>query len=171
MKKKGQLGNLQGIIATIIIVGILVSAGFLIMEEFLGEDSLIDNSFTISNETGAYINDTTYTVTEADAGGFNSFAVTTAWNNTDGTEILSGNYTVDADAGTIVGTTAGFNYSAVDLAYTYNSGSEAWVGVNDTIEAMTTIPELLGLIILIAVIGIILAVIFNVIPGTRVSGA
>jgi len=49
--------------------------------------------------------------------------------------------------------------------------SSAYQGINDTIEAMTTIPDLLGLIVLIAVVGIILAVVFNVIPGARVSGA
>ena len=91
--KKAQLGNLQGIILTLVIVGILIGAAFFILDEFL------DQAITL-----------------------------------------------DADG------------SAVD-------------GINQTIQAMLTIPELLGLIVLIAMIGIILAVIFNVIPGTRVSGA
>lgn len=93
--KKGQLGSLQGIVLTLVIVGILIGAAFFIMEEFL------DQAETISGSTA----------------------------------------------------------------------STSWQGINDTIEAMTTIPDLLGLIVLIAVIGIILAVVFNVIPGARVSGA
>jgi len=93
--KLGQLGSLQGIVLTLVIVGILLGAAFFIMEEFL-----------------------------------------------DQAEAISG------------GTTA-----------------ESYQGINDTITAMTTIPDLLGLIVLIAVIGIILAVVFNVIPGARVSGA
>ncbi len=92
-KKKAQLGNLQGIILTLVIVGILLGAAFFILDEFL---------------------------TQAEA------------------------------------------ISATGSAVT---------GINDTINAMLTIPDLLGLIVLIAVIGIILAVVFNVIPGARVSGA
>lgn len=94
--RKGQLGNLQGIVLTLVIVGILIAAAFLILEEFRDE-------------------------TESIA--------------TDGANATS------------------------------------YQGINDTIDAMTTIPDLLPLIVLIAVIGIILAVVFNVIPGARVSGA
>jgi len=93
--KKGQLGGLQGIILVIVVVGILLGAGFFIMEEFL-----------------------------------------------DQAESISG-----------------------------SNNSTSYQAINDTIDAMTTIPSLLGLVILIAVIGIVLAVVFNVIPGARVSGA
>ena len=94
--KKGQLGNLQGIVLTLVIIGILLAAAFLILEEFRDETESI---------------------------------------STEGTAATS------------------------------------YQGINDTIEAMTTIPDLLTLIVLIAIIGIILAVVFNVIPGARVSGA
>ena len=93
MRKKAQLGNLQGIILVLVIVGILLGAAFFILDEFLSQAQAIDS---------------------------------------DGSAVR---------------------------------------GINDTIQAMLTIPELLGLIVLIAVIGIILAVVFNVIPGARVSGA
>jgi len=94
--KKSQLGGLQGIILTLVIVGILIGAAFFILEEFRDQAEDI------------------------------------------------------ADDG---------------------ENATSYQGINDTINAMTTIPDLLGLIILIAVIGIILAVVFNVIPGARVSGA
>jgi len=96
LSKKGQLGGLQGIVLTLVIIGILIGAAFFILEEFL------DQAETISDN---------------------------------------------------------------------GDNSSSYQGINDTIEAMTTIPDLLGLIVLIAVIGIILAVVFNVIPGARVSGA
>ena len=96
LTKKAQLGNIQAIIMTLVIVGILMGAAFFILEEFR-----------------------------------------------DQAEEISGD---------------GIN-------------SSSYQGINDTIEAMTTIPELLGLIILIAMIGIILAIVFNVIPGARVSSA
>ncbi len=94
--KKGQLGNIEGIVLTLIIVGILIGAAFLILEEFRSE---------------------------------------------------------------------------VEDVASDGENATSYQGVNDTIEAMTTIPDLLGLIVLIAIVGIILAVVFNVIPTGRVSGA
>jgi len=47
--------------------------------------------------------------------------------------------------------------------------AESYQGVNDTIEAMTTIPDLLGLIVLVLVVGIIIAVLLGVFPTGRVS--
>ena len=91
--QRGQLGNLQGIILALVVVGILLGAGFFILDEFLAQATAL-------NENG----------------------------------------------------------SAVD-------------GINDTINALLTVPELLGLVVLIAMIGIILALVFNVIPGARVGGA
>lgn len=85
--KKGQIGNLQGIIMVLVVVGILLGAVFFILDEFLSQAE-----------------------------------------------------DIDADGSAVT-------------------------GINKTIEAMMTIPNLLGLIVLIAVIGIILAVVFNVIPG------
>lgn len=95
-RPKGQLGNLQGIVLTLVVVGILLGAAFFILEEFR------DQAETIATDT---IN------------------------------------------------------------------SPSWQSINDTIDALGTVPDLLGLIVLIAVIGIVLAVVFNVIPGARVSGA
>jgi len=90
--KEGQLANLQNIVLSLVVVGILIGAGFFILEEF-------------RDQTGSIATD-------------------------------------------------GINASS-------------YQGINKTIDAMGTIPDLLGLIILIAVIGIILAVVFNVIPGAR----
>lgn len=94
--KKGQLGNLQGIVLTLVVVGILIGAAFFILEEFKSQSADISDD---------------------------------------------------------------------------GENSSAYEGINQTIDAMDLIPELLGLIVLIAVIGIILAVVFNVIPGARVSQA
>ena len=91
--KKGQLGNLQGIILALVVVGILLGAGFFILDEFLAQ--------------------------------------------------------------------------AVSL----DSGGSAVDGINQTIIALLTVPSLLGLVVLIAMVGIILAIVFTVIPGARVSGA
>ena len=83
MNNKGQLGNLQGIILTLVVVGILVGVGFLVLEEF--EDQMTD-------------------------------------------------------------------------------GSDAASGVNDTIQALKKVPTFLPVIVIIAIVGILLAIVFASLP-------
>ena len=182
--KKAQLSNLQGIISVLIVVAILVGAGLLVIQEFLNQDTMTDTATTVVNETGLYLNSSIGNSTvdyAATASGFNSFATTICYANVTGTAVMAlavepnstiaaGNYTVDPVQGSIVNATADV-HDDVGCTYTYNYGRESYTSVNDTMSAMTTIPDLLGLIILIAVIGIILAIVFNVIPGTKMSGA
>jgi len=97
MNKKGQVGNIPGVVMTIVLIGAFLGVGFLILEEFL-----------------------------------------------DQTEDI-------AEAGI---------------------KATSYQGINDTIEALTTVPDLLGLIVLVLVVGIIIAVLLGVFPtGGRVSAA
>lgn len=91
MDKKGQLGNLQGIILTLVVVGVLIGAGFFILGEFADQ------------------------VSEQATGGINS---------------------------------------------------SAFQGINETIDAFDTVPNLLPLVVLIAMVVIILALVFTI-PGAR----
>jgi len=168
-QKKGQISSLQGIIATVVIVGLLIAAAFMIMNEFQEVDVFSSYSYSASNETGAWGNSTGYPLDKADDPGFNSATVTAAWNTSDGTEIVAGNFTVDRD-GSLTNTTV-IEYLAIQIDYSYNRGETGYVALNDTILAFTTIPELLGLIILIVMVGLVLAIIFSIIPGARTSGA
>ena len=89
LKKKAQIGTLQTIIMTLVVIGIVIGIGFLVLEEFS---------------------------TQLDA------------------------------------------------------GSEAQVGVNETISALAEIPQWLTIIVILAIVGILLAIVFAVMPraGTRV---
>ena len=49
------------------------------------------------------------------------------------------------------------------------SGTEAYSGVNETIVALVTVPTWLGTIVLLAIIGVLLAIVFSVLP--RSSGS
>jgi len=168
--KKGQLSSLPTIIGTLLIVGLLIGVGMLVAQEFRDQDSLSAHARTVTNESGCFINATGYTLASEDGSKTHSFAITTVFNNSDGITIESGNYSVGTNTG-IVTNASTANWDDVNISYTYKTGEKAWTGVNDTIEAMTVIPSLLGLIILVIMIGIILAIIFNVMPMGRVSGA
>lgn len=81
--KRGQLGNLQGIILTLVVVGILVGVAFLVLQEFMGS---------------------------------------------------------------------------------MEAGSEAESGVNETIQAFKKIPTFLPVIVIVAIVGVLLAIVFSVLP-------
>lgn len=85
--KAGQLGNLQGIILTLVVVGVLVGAAFFILGEFADEVNTLGQP-------------------------------------------------------------------------------DAFDGVNQTIDALDTVPNLLPLVVLIAMVVIILALVFTI-PGAR----
>lgn len=89
INKKAQLGSLQTIIITLVVVGIVLGIGFLVLEEF--RDQMTDNS-------------------------------------------------------------------------------DSWKGVNSTIAAMNKIPTWLSIIVILAIVGILLAIVFSVLPraGTAV---
>jgi len=44
------------------------------------------------------------------------------------------------------------------------ANSTAYEGVNDTITAMRKIPSWLGIIVILAIVGILLAIVFSVLP-------
>ena len=90
------------------------------------------------NESGYGINSTTYTLTPVSSSRFVSASVTVVHNATDGTIVNSGNYTVDATAGTIVGSAGrSFNWSA-NLTYTTTLDSQAEDNTNSVINNLTS---------------------------------
>jgi len=81
--KKAQIGTLQTIIITLVVIGIVLGIGFLVLEEFMDQ---------------------------------------------------------------------------------MDAGSEAEAGVNDTIKALGEIPEWLTIVVILAIVGILLAIVFSVLP-------
>lgn len=86
--KKGQLGTLQSIIITLVVVGIVLGIGFLVLEAFADQ---------------------------------------------------------------------------------MTAGSEAESAVNETIVALATIPTWLSIIVILAIVGILLAIVFSVLPRAGTS--
>lgn len=168
--KKGQLGGLQGAVFTLILVGIVIAAGFFVIQEFYEQDQLSDTAGTVNNESGIYLNGTTYTVASATKPCFNTFVVTSVIDQLTNVTLDAGNYTTNAATGTIVNASDDANATQNHyISYTYQYGEASCTGVNQTLDAMSTIPELLPLIILIVIIGIILSVLFTTIPGARLG--
>lgn len=87
--KRGAMGNLQGIIMVLVVIGILLGVGFLVLEEF--RDQVKDTASDGVNAT-------------------------------------------------------------------------SYQGVNETINALNEVPSWLAIIVIIAVVGILLAIVFTVLP-------
>lgn len=168
--KKGQLGNLVPIIGTVVFVALLITVGFLVLQEFVQQDEL-KNPVTVTNETTTAINATpAYLSPNADGVRTDTFVLTAAWDSKSATIPLS-NLSMNANTGTLTNVTMG-GYASANISYTFQRGDIAYLGVNDTIEGLQTVPNLLGLLVLILLVGVVLAIVFNILPtGGRTIGA
>ena len=155
IKKKGiQLNQAFGAVLAVVLVAVLVIIAIFLFEA-LG-DGFIDQSTIVANETGAYINATGYTLDTVTACNWQSAAITSAANATDGTTILVGNYTLSS-AGVLSNATV-TNYADVNLAYTYVWGGEACTATESMVTQFGTYPALVGLVGTIVFLGLVIGV-------------
>ncbi len=107
----------------LLILGLVGLLFLIVFGNLSGNLGFIDTS-TTTNETGLALNATIFTLSEASEAGFVSLSVTSVVNNSNGVTILTGNYTVDTTAGTIVGT-AGRAENYTDIYVIYDSTFKA----------------------------------------------
>ncbi len=162
-----EIGTLQGVVITLIILGIIVGIGSLVLEEF--QSGLSEEVATITNETitptdtGVYVD---YNYTTAGINCYNSFSPVIVTNATDGVVINSGNYSYNSN-GEIWNLTNEFP-SSWNVTYTYQYGEEACGGVETTIEAAGKIPAWLPIVVILLIVGVIMWLVFKTMP--RLSG-
>ena len=133
----------------------------------LGPDTIPDGGLTVTviNETGAWLNITTYTVDNFGAVGFTNLVITSAINATDNTSIGVGNFTVSGAGFT---NASALNWSSISVSYTYVKDTDAKIAatqsqnnslvaiVNYTDGASTQLNTVSIAIILILLIGVFL---------------
>lgn len=165
MNNKGQTtGMIIGLVMGVASLVIAAIIAFVIVSTLTGADLLTATRTTYSatNESGGYINETGYTLTGA-SGNYvsGSFSITTAHNVTDdaGTVILSGNYTVSA-AGVVTNATV-TTWPAVNFTYT-NTVQSVEEQASDKLssnfsEGVHNISSKIPTVLLIAAIILILA--------------
>ncbi len=162
-----ELKDLYPVILTILLVGLVLGIGLYVLSS-VGDELAITEG-TVTNETGLFINDTTATVDTATTAGFHNFAVTICTNATGGETIASGNYTTDADAGTIVGTAnRGTNWSDVNCSYTYLYGSTASEAVDSTVSGLGGFADWIAVIVVVIAAAIVLGIVMRSFGGGEV---
>ena len=164
--KKGMgIGDIYPVVLTITLVAILLAVSMMIFSEWTEVTNT--ESATVTNETGAWINNTVYYVDNYSVCGFNTLSVSQMVNATSGQIIGSGNYTIDADAGTINGATGRTaNYSTCNVTYTYLYGGEDCEALEDIIEDYTDFVPWIGIILLVIAAAIVLGVLIRSFSGT-----
>jgi len=153
-------GLIIGLVTGIAALIITVMIAFVIVSNVstVDDDIATAISGSITNETGAYINSTGYTLDQAGLSGF-SPTITTLFNATDDTSIATGNVTVTS--GVIYNATA-VNWGDVLVSYTYtytptegasdNLIGNFTTGVNNV---STKIPTVLLIAAVVLILGIL----------------
>jgi len=159
MNNKAQIGNLQGIIVTLIVVGLVLGIGFYVLEQFQ-DQTIKDGSETYTNAS----NVTAHTFTTPRVVNDTNFKV---YNST--ILVGAGNYSLTADSDgyitQIILTDAGNTlFGGEDLTINFKYHTSAYVGVGGTIDAVNKVPTWLGVLVILAVVGIIMAIVFTVLP-------
>ena len=170
MNKKGQTGGLitslvMGIAG--LVIGVIIA--FVIVSTLTGSDLLTSGrtTATTTNESGAYINATGYTLSNYDSDTTTSISVTTVWNSTDTVTILSGNYTLSS-VGVITNATA-TTWADVNITYsvTTETAEEASAeslsgnfteGVNNVSDKIPTVLLVAAIVLILGVLAILVGV-------------
>ncbi len=156
IKKKGiELNQAFGAVLAVVLVAVLVIIAIFLFTT-LG-DTFVDQSVTVTNESGAYINSTGYTLDNAGACNFNTPVITVVNNATTGTVIPAANYTISS-IGVLTNATAVELDSDVNVSYTYNWGGEACEATEALSVQFGTYPALIGLVGTIVFLGLVIGV-------------
>ncbi len=155
IKKKGiQLNQAFGAVLAVVLIAVLVIIAIFLFEAL--NTGFINTTTIVANESGAYINETGYTLDTITACNWQSASITSAVNATDGTTILSGNYTLSSTG--VLTNASTLNYADVNLAYTYVWGGEACTASDAMITQFATYPALVGLVGTIVFLGLVIGV-------------
>lgn len=171
MQKKAQLGTLQAVIIALMIIGIVLGVGFMVLEEF--EDTLATDTGTIRNETIAPTDAGIFVMYNYTTNGtipcYHSFNPLLVYNVSDGILVTSGNYSYEATTGKFWNLTNdvvdGLGGHDWNVTYTYGYGGLSCAGVEETINATQKIPTWLPIIVILLIVGVILAIVFRVLPS------
>ena len=175
MNKKGQMSSGPEMILSWIIafglIGLIASVFLLINTEFK-EETYTFSSTSTTNESGAYVNSTGYTLSGASDFKAKNFVITAAWNVTNVTDpvlIGSGNYTVST-AGVLTNAST-TTWSTVNVSYTHKVGANttATTSVEDASSGIAKITSKLPLIGTIIVLSVILIIVLAVVAYVRLQ--
>jgi len=151
-KKKGQVDALQPLILALIVIGIVLTVGFLIFAETKTQVVGFITTTTVSNETFVYTNGTLVALTYSANAIVDTVSCTSVYNETAHTVLINpGNYTCN-NAGLLVNDAAGDIWNeTLSVTYTYKAPDYAYNASEDVQNATQDIPGWLPIIVVVVI--------------------
>jgi len=162
------LSILLSIIVMLFIIGLIVMI-FTMMGAGLRDASYTSTSVTVSNETGAWLNSTAYTVDNEGARSFGDLTITSAINTTDNSSIGTGNFTVVGATFTNASATT-WDSVWVSYTYTWDADNTATDIMNDTSTGISGVTDWFDIFIVIAAMVVLILLTVIIITAIRSSG-
>ena len=167
--KKAQMNGLVPLVTTLIVIGLLLGVGFLVLDDF--KETVNNDAATVTNEVITYPTTTAGTIPAKNATTvdcFNTFVGTSLINESSDINYgpIGTNWTYDGTTGAITNLTTystGLT-SSVNVSYTYLYGTDSCTAIELTEEATATIPTWLTIIVILFIVGILLTIVFRVLP-------
>jgi len=162
---------LLSVIVMLFVIGLLVMV-FSLMGGELRDATYTSTDASATNESGFYLNGTTFIVDNAGKQDFSAFVVTSAHNFTDGAIIGVGNITSGA-TGTIVNATSTWNPAFqvnISYTYTYNAENTATQVMNDTTAGISSVTDWFNIFIVITAMVVLILLVVIIITAIRGSG-
>jgi hypothetical protein len=176
MNRKKQKHDMTMLYEFILLVAVIVIVALLVFQinDDARDDIIVNDriSASVTNETNAWLNDTSYTLEVAGYPHFTSPVITAIWNVS-----AEGVYNITIETGNASVTNAGLLTNATEIngttnvsisyTYSYTPLSEAYNGTTNSDEAVAKIPKSLKLLATAIIFGAVLWVILRVIPMGR----
>ena len=122
------------------VIGVVIIGITLVLAIFIAatiQDATYDSSSaTVTNETDAWLNTTTYTVDSSTATDFSGLVIVSAINTTDNSSIGTGNFTVSG-SGFTNATATTWDSIWVTYSYTYNADSATSNASGDLVTSLS----------------------------------
>lgn len=169
--KQAQVQTITPAVLALTLAAVVLVFGIIITQELRDVD-MLKYSTTVGNETLTTVSNLSVeTVAYSTTPGFSNFAVIIMTNATDGVVIQSGNYTINAAAGTVIATVAGtlttFNNTNWNVTYSYDSATDAYIGANATVIGFATFGDFWEIIVLAIVISVVIGLLLIVFGQPR----
>jgi len=159
---------LLSLVTFLFVIGLLVMI-FSMMGGELIEATYDATAGSVSNETGAWLNGTTYTVDQSTLQGFTSLVITSAINTTDNSSIGVNNFTV-VDDGFTNATATVWPSVWVSYTYVYDASNTATDTMNGTTSGIAGVTDWFPISIVIGAMVVLILLTVIIVTAIRGSG-
>ncbi len=165
--KKSIMGPIISVFVMVLVIAILSGLTFLFVSQLKTQamSSSDKSTFTVTNETGGFLNNSGFYLSRYNEPSFSSPTITNVINASNGLILASGNYSVSSTG--LVRNASAVTFSTINISYTYSAiagdSRNAYESINDTEAAGATVVGYLSLIFLAVIFGAILTLVLRII--------